>query len=337
MTVTAIVGAQFGSEGKGAVIHRLRDRFDIAVRTGGPNAGHSFWHEGTVYKMRQLPVPWTNHRCELALGAGAVIDPEVLAAEQRMTGRTPYIDRNATFILPEDKQRETRSGLVENIGSTGEGVGAARIGKIARSERQRLAGYHDGYNITDVSRMLDEALILDKHILLEGTQGAGLSLHHGRWPFVTSNDTNAAQLLADSGIAPNRLSHTLLVARTYPIRVGGRSGPLYQEIEWGNIPGDVEPERTTVTNRQRRIGLWDEEMFSTAMRLNDPCGVVITFTDYLNPAMRGLTKAQAMPADVKRWLVNLQDTHNVPIVMIGTGGERFEMISLGTCKHGDHW
>lgn len=337
MPVTAIVGAQYGSEGKGAVVHALRDRFDVAVRTGGPNAGHSFWHKGQVWKMRQLPVPWTNYKCQLVLGAGAVIDPEVLLREEEATGRHAWIDRNATFILPSDRTAEQSSGLVENIGSTGEGVGRARIGKIARMERQRLAGYHEEYRLTDTARMIDEALILDKHVLLEGTQGAGLSLHHGRWPFVTSNDTNAAQLLADAGIAPAHLSHCLLVARTHPIRVGGRSGPLYMEMEWGSIPGSPKPELTTVTGRQRRIGLWDDDLFALAVRLNAPCGVVITFADYLDPTIIGKRHIDDLSPLVQRWVRRLEADHDIPVVMIGTGGERFEMVTARPCKHGDQW
>ena len=57
--VRIIVGGQFGSEGKGAVVQYLVDQTNqahmVVVRTGGPNAGHSMEFEGKTYKRRQLP------------------------------------------------------------------------------------------------------------------------------------------------------------------------------------------------------------------------------------------------------------------------------------------
>src|SRR5690606_20775895 len=53
--VIALVGAQYGSEGKGVVSYALRNKVGVAVRTGGPNAGHSFVHDGTLYKMQSIP------------------------------------------------------------------------------------------------------------------------------------------------------------------------------------------------------------------------------------------------------------------------------------------
>ena len=63
-----------------------------------------------------------------------------------------------------------------------------------------------------------------QRVLLEGTQGTSLSLHHGPYPHVTSRDTTVAGCLADAGIAPGRVRRIVAVFRTYPIRVGGPSG-----------------------------------------------------------------------------------------------------------------
>lgn len=48
MIVTAVVGAQYGSEGKGVLVNKLANQYKTHVRTGGPNAGHSFYYEGEV-------------------------------------------------------------------------------------------------------------------------------------------------------------------------------------------------------------------------------------------------------------------------------------------------
>ena len=340
MSATAIVGGQYGSEGKGAVVAALAHEFDAAVRTGGPNAGHSLWHDGRVYKMRQVPCTWIG-RGPLILGAGATVDLQVLGDEILDTGVDPariQIDRNAVLITHQDRVAEAESALTK-MGSTLEGVGAARVKKIRRDVQSFPLMRHAYGDSTDTVQLLWEMLNRGQHVLLEGTQGSGLSLHHGLWPYVTSNDTNAGQLLADAGIAPGWLEHTLLVVRTYPIRVGGPSGPMPGgEIEFTDIPGNVEPERTTVTKRVRRISGWDQEVVNRAVMLNDPCGIVVTFTDYLDPAIRGETiPALIRSKPIYVFLRQLYRETRVPVVMLGTGGERFSMVPWGPCKHEKEW
>ena len=82
---------------------------------------------------------------------------------------------------------------------------------------------------------LEKAYAEGKSILLEGTQGSGLSIHHGTYPYVTSRDTNVAGCLAEAGISPSRVRRILMVVRSFPIRVanpdgsGETSGPLKLE------------------------------------------------------------------------------------------------------------
>ena len=52
MGVTVLIGGQYGSEGKGKISRYLADEFQMAIRTGGPNAGHSFEYGGKFYQMR---------------------------------------------------------------------------------------------------------------------------------------------------------------------------------------------------------------------------------------------------------------------------------------------
>lgn len=332
MTVTALVGAQFGSEGKGVVAARLAPKFDAAVRTGGPNAGHSFYHDGKIWKMRQIPCAWINPKADLFLGAGAVIDPVVLADEAKQTGRLPFIDRNAALITKQ--MRELEKDLVDKIGSTAEGVGLARMEKISRRSVEHIAFTEYPDSSVDTVDMLWQRLQRGKAVMLEGTQGSGLSLHHGIYPYVTSNDTNAAQLLADAGIAPDWLQHTILVARAFPIRVGGNSGHLKGELDWSDIPGNPEPERTTVTNRIRRIGMWDDRLFMRAIQLNEPCGIALTFADYVDPTVRDKRPQE--------WSEGLWDLINriedeAPIVLVGVGGAEFQMVQWHRCAHGEVW
>ena len=79
---------------------------------------------------------------------------------------------------------------------------------------------------------LEKAYARDEKILLEGTQGTGLSIFHGDYPSVTSRDTTVSGCLSEAGIGPRRVNRIVLVCRTYPIRVGGQSGDFSKEIDW---------------------------------------------------------------------------------------------------------
>ena len=348
MTATAIVGAQWGSEGKGVVAAAFAPWFRAAVRTGGPNAGHTFVHNGQKYVGRGIPCAWINPNVDLILGAGAVIDRELVHREATEEtginpGRLIYVDRNAAVIPPEAHAAE--ADIAKSIGSTAEGVGYTRIEKIRRSPGEGLpilASHYEWekpFRIADTARLIAEHLAMGHEVMLEGTQGASLSLHHGEWPFVTSNDTNAAQLAADAGVAPVHVEHTILVARSYPIRVGGNSGPMGHEIDWSEIPGMPKPELTTVTKKQRRIATWSDEAFAKAVLLNAPCGVVLTFADYLDPDLAGERDPDLIlqSEPVRRLVGGIEYDHGIPVIATGTGGDTFALAELGPCAHGRYW
>jgi adenylosuccinate synthase len=338
MTSLALVGGQYGSEGKGVVAAGLAHLFDAAVRTGGPNAGHSFYHRQELYKMRQVPCAWVSDRTRLFLGAGAVVNPFLLEEEAQKVGRAVFIDPQATLVLPSHEAIEHDNGLREKIGSTLEGVGQARIAKIQRDGGAILARdwqWDSGMVVVEeVAPELEHIRTSGGLIMLEGTQGSGLSLHHGIYPFVTSQETNAAQLAADAGVPPSDVEHTHLVVRTYPIRVAGNSGPTgAPEIGWEELIGGGlvdQPEKTTVTQMQRRIFHFSDEDLARAIRLNDPCGVWVTFGDYLTPAARGVTDIDDLMAipDVRRFVQN-RIPSGLRLLGIGVGGRFWQVAETG--------
>lgn len=337
--VTALVGAQFGSEGKGVVAYKMRNEFDISVRTGAPNAGHSFVHNGQIYKMQSLPCGWPNTNCTLILGAGALVNLEILEREIQMASKVDprireriYLDRNAGILEPAHHREEggVDGAMHKRIGSTGEGVGPARRDRIMRdSANFRLAQHlaqneRDflGINICDTVSLLSSSIKGGARVLLEGTQGAGLSLVHGEWPHVTSSDTNAAQMAADAGVPPQWVTDVILVARTFPIRVAGPSGPLTKEVTWEDMSariGKKVVEFTTVTKKQRRIGEWDDLMFRKAVDLNAPTWVALTFMDYLSPLDVNQKRFDRLNQTAKKFVSYLERAFKVKVKMIGTG------------------
>ena len=91
MSLTVIVGGQYGSEGKGKVTSylALRDNVDVVVRCGGPNSGHTVDVNGERYELRSLPSGFINPGTRLLLAAGCLINPEILLTEIKSTGIDP--------------------------------------------------------------------------------------------------------------------------------------------------------------------------------------------------------------------------------------------------------
>lgn len=349
--VLAVVGGQFGSEGKGVIVHYLADRYEAHCRTGGPNAGHSFYDRaGRLWKMQMLPCGWTNQDAMLFIGPGAVVDLDRLTQEARdVETKTGYSvwDRlviSSQAAVLDERHHHTEGGtegeLHQRIGSTGEGVGAAREARMAR-DPSRISLVRDAYErhgigsgciSEDVPETLGAMRRVGDSILLEGTQGAGLSLVHGPWPYVTSADTNAATLAADNGIPPHHVSQVLLVVRSHPIRVAGNSGPLYRETSWeelSNSLGREVIERTTVTKKVRRVGLWDEQLVDRAVVLNGPTAFALTFADYLDPADEGKTRFIDLGAKTRAFVEYLESRWGIPVAFVGTGGPRWSVIDRG--------
>lgn len=351
MSVLVIGGGQYGSEGKGVIAHHFAPAANVAIRVGGPNAGHSIIHEGQVWKMRSVPVAWTNPECTLILGPGAVIDPVVLDQEVRDLEKAGYkvrdrlwIDKRATILSERDPVSEangwSESGrnLTSAIGSTGKGIGAARVRRLQRLDSQwqpaALLG-QNGYQVTDTTRIYRVLAETPPGpgfplVLVEGTQGFGLSLTYGPWPYVTSQDCTTAQLLNDAGLTVGSWVQSLLVFRSYPIRVAGNSGPLKGELTWetmAQILGhDIEPERTTVTNKIRRIGEFDWDLALEAVRINRPDALALTFADYIDPACAGVRRWDSLTSPVRHFIADMENRLNVPVSLVGTGGPGWAVV-----------
>ncbi|MEH6527709.1 MAG: adenylosuccinate synthase [Sneathiella sp.] len=144
MANVAVVGSQWGDEGKGKIVDWLSERADVVVRfQGGHNAGHTLVVDGKVYKLSLLPSGIVRGGKISVIGNGVVVDPWALAKEiETVRAQGVVIDRttlkiaeNATLILPLhgelDALREDASAAVK-IGTTRRGIGPAYEDKTAR-------------------------------------------------------------------------------------------------------------------------------------------------------------------------------------------------------------
>ena len=140
----AVVGAQWGDEGKGKIVDWLSERADVVVRfQGGHNAGHTLVIGNVEYKLSLLPSGVVRPGKLSIIGNGVVVDPWALVAEietMREKGldispRNLRLADNAALILPShgalDRAREVRRGE-QKIGTTGRGIGPAYEDKVGR-------------------------------------------------------------------------------------------------------------------------------------------------------------------------------------------------------------
>ncbi|MBB4169309.1 adenylosuccinate synthetase [Rhizobium sp. BK538] len=300
MPVSIVVGGQFGSEGKGKVALEIARKAKgpvTVIRVGGPNSGHTGYdRSGKKWALRQMPASCIDKNVDVVFPAGSYIDVELLLSEieeLQYPKKRVFISPYARIILPEHKNWERQAGLTGAIGSTGSGVGGAVMAAVAREASNFPLSSPDAEHfaplqgfVTDVATLLRMQLDKGFRVVIEGTQGFGLSLlEGGYWPKATSRCTTAAGALAEAGLSPLDVDDVTMVIRSYPIRVAGESGPLLGETTWeeiaSNIGGEDIREYTTVTQKLRRVGKFDPDIVNRAVSVNSPTRIVMNHLDYL--------------------------------------------------------
>lgn len=337
--VDVLVGGQYGSEGKGNIVAHIAPEYQLLVRVGGPNAGHKVFND-PVEVYHHIP-SGTNRspNARLLLGAGAVINVPKLLSEisvHKIDTDRLFIDGQAMII--EETDIETEKRLLAGISSTMQGVGAATARKALNRvpaeslpegiSKTRLAKDIPELRpfICEAQEILENAYLQEQRILLEGTQGTTLSLHHGPYPFVTSRETTVAGCLADSGIAAKRVRKVVMVCRTFPIRVGGPSGYIEHEITYeelakrSGIPIEKlkATETTTTTKKQRRLGEFDWEQLHRSSLLNGPTDIALTFVDYIDVANQKAYRFEQLTLPTLRFIEEVERVSGVPVSLIST-------------------
>ncbi|HYH21058.1 MAG TPA: adenylosuccinate synthetase, partial [Azospirillum sp.] len=179
MANVAVVGAQWGDEGKGKIVDWLSSRADVVVRfQGGHNAGHTLVINGVTYKLSLLPSGVVRQGKLSVIGNGVVFDPwafikEVEGIREKGVDVNPknlLVAENVPLILPVhgavDRAREEARGAGK-IGTTGRGIGPAYEDKVAR-RAIRLC------DLTDETVLKEkvEALLAHHNLILRGLGAA---------------------------------------------------------------------------------------------------------------------------------------------------------------------
>lgn len=298
MSVSIIIGGQYGSEGKGktALLWTKKMNAKACVRVGGTNAGHTVYDAaGQRYAFRILPTSAILENVICVLPAGSYFEIDVLQKEIALSGLNPErlkIDSWAVVIDNQSHELEKSAKLRDYIGSTLSGTGGAVLKRVARDKEQPVKFAKDipalKPYLSNTKSFLRELLDKKEHIIIEGTQGYGLSnIHSAFYPYVTSRDTTAAGFLMETGLSPFDVEHVVMTLRAFPIRVAGNSGPLEKEISWEIVSkesGVLNPiiEYTTVTQRVRRVARFTPNIVKEAIVANRPDTIVLNHIDYLD-------------------------------------------------------
>ncbi len=183
MTNVAVIGSQWGDEGKGKVVDWLSERAQVVVRfQGGHNAGHTLVIDGVTYKLSLLPSGIVRPGKLSIIGNGVVIDPFALLDEianvsklgVEISPKNLRIAENAPLILPVHRRVDQVAEAIRGkgkIGTTGRGIGPAYEDKIAR-RAIRVCDLED----EDLLRDKLENLLVYHNALLKAADAAPMTV-----------------------------------------------------------------------------------------------------------------------------------------------------------------
>jgi adenylosuccinate synthase len=235
MSVSIIVGAQWGDEGKGKIVDLLSQEADVVARyQGGANAGHTLVIGGKKYVLHLIPSGILHPNVQCVIGNGVVIDPAALMEEIAMLEQSGitihgrlFISHRAHLIMPYhkllDTARERASGAP--VGTTGRGIGPAYIDKANRT----------GIRIVD---LLDRQAFAEKLRANIAEKNALLSTFYGHDALDTEHIVNE-YLSFDTRIDPYITDTALLLndaaAKGKNILLEGAQGALL-DMDHGTYP-----------------------------------------------------------------------------------------------------
>lgn len=305
----AVLGAQWGDEGKGKITDRLAQTATAIVRfNGSGNAGHTLWVNGKKFVTHQLPSGVLYPEVICLLGQGMVINPSALLSEIKsfedggysLTGRL-IIDPAAHAVLPshiERDEREEEQRGKKKLGTTKRGVGpayadkAARVGlrlfELAESTDLRYAESSCGLAARelkqyfgDVSKTVNDLILSGGRVIFEGAQSALLDIDHGSYPYVSSSSAIAGGICTGIGLSPKRVGEIIGVVKAYATRVA--DGPMATELpeDLGNQLRQAGGEFGATTGRPRRIGWLDLPSLRYSNQINGYTGLALTKLDTL--------------------------------------------------------
>ena len=310
--VRAVVGANWGDEGKGKITDMLGQESDIIVRfQGGANAGHTIVNDYGKFALHTLPSGVFYSHTTSIIGNGVALNIPLLFKEiKSITDRNVpmpkiLVSDRAQMVMPyhilfDEYEEERLAG--KSFGSTKSGIAPFYSDKYAKNVllenlyHKPLLKADDIFNtlmeykemvapyVCDVSAYLYEAIKEGKNILLEGQLGSLKDPDHGIYPMVTSSSTLAAYGAIGAGIPPYEIKQIITVCKAYSSAVG--AGEFVSEI-FGDEADELRRrggdggEFGATTGRPRRMGWFDCVASKYGCRIQGTTDVAFTVLDVL--------------------------------------------------------
>lgn len=294
--IMAVIGAQWGDEGKGKFVDYLYPGCSMAARfNGGNNAGHSVETiENGRQRVHLLPANAYRDGAVCILGNGMVIDLDVLKEEiQRVmeVNRSVevIVDRRAHIITNEHKAKDQEDEEKRSIkiGTTSRGIGPAYADKMYR-KGMRVCDIDPQFfwsircAVADTTMILNNAISGGDSVLFAGAHGTMLDIDHGAYPYVTSSNCIAAAVGTGAGVDPRRITDAIGVMKAYSTRVGGGPFPSEMDEEAASAIRKKGKEYGTTTGRPRRIGWLDIPALRRSALINQFDYFAISMLDVLS-------------------------------------------------------
>ena len=353
----------FGSSGKGkvaCVLHEKKGPYHFACINGGSQAGHTAKSAslGRSVMTQHVPVLTAMYGVTGYIGQDSTIDLDVLWREITEFDLYPgqlLISSMASIITDAHKQAESVN--MRHISSTMKGNGACRAERIRRAEghllmRDIFRSDHpewekiEKFIVPDVARSVRKRLERGESGLCETTQGLGLDINHGHYPYVTSTPCHYGNELARWGIPIKYVGDIALVMRTYPIRVGNvdhyTSGPGDAlELTWDEVTRRSKSpvpllEKTTVTQRVRRVFEFSWASFYKAVDMVDPTMFFLAFGDYIDASDAGKARWRDLNPITLKMLNNISSTcAGIQAMHVSTGPATEDTAIIGDIEEFD--
>lgn len=353
---SVVVGGHYGDEGKGKIVSYLavNDNPAVIARAGvGPNAGHTVYRDGKKFGLRMIPCGFVNENSRLCIGAGVLVDVDRFLKEVDETGvgnRIVLDERCA--VIEEEHKRLDLSDNSKKIGTTGSGCGPANAARVNRTAKQAREIPELSDFVGDVPSVVNEAVSAKKEVLVEASQGFGLSLYYGNYPYVTSKDTSASSACADVGLGPTNVDDVIVVFKAYMSRVGEdpyinylsdddvEKNPLWKKIlgraEDAGVEGENANEKIafyfgekgTVTGRPRKIGVFDYKLARYSSMVNGATQIALTCLDRMFPDCAKARSLEKLSGEAKEFVASVEEGIGVKVSLVSTGPDAKDLIDL---------
>lgn len=291
----AIVGLQWGDEGKAKIIDYFIPYYDYVVRwNGGCNAGHTIRRCGREIKLHMVP-SGVVHGKPCIIGPECYINLKKLHEELTQLHSmgftsTVFLDENATVIEKRHIYEDLKQSD-DGIKTTGQGIGPCAADRCARNAKRvkdftkhGSLGWEFPVNVVDTVYYVYYLLSTPgmHRLLFEGAQSIDLDNIHGQYPYVSQRCTPANILTSFGMISALRNMYILGVAKAYVTRSGNGPMPTEMEHDKANVIRDLGNEYGVTTGRARRIAYLDIPQLRRTIRISGCDSISMNKIDILN-------------------------------------------------------